>query len=424
VFQVPRRRARWPWLLSILLLLFVAAGGVFVYGGRAALPRMGVDADRAEPPERPPVEVVEALPALRQALYSRPFTGGVLVAKGDEVLFRQVFGQSEGRPLELNSRFRLASVSKQFTAAAILRLQDDGKLSVDDPLCRFIEPCPPQWAPVRLWHLLSHTSGVPDIMAQANWGWRRVNPTTLDELTAYSARYGLQFEPGTKVRYDNAGYNLLAAVVEKASGQPLADYLRDAFFVPLGMNDTGLDDGSSDHGVIMGYANLAGGLTPQPKVNPSVIYGAGALYSTLDDMFVWTRALHTGRVLSERSYAQMIANHAPPPQTPAELARPPRDWGFGVFVGSLGDRTDQPFHDRQIYHTGSWSGFRNLVTWEPEQRIAVVVLSNNYHQGDQVFLLSQQAMAEALGRPVPTRADRRGRAYGRQPPAATSPEEG
>lgn len=415
MYPVPRRRARWPWLLTVFALLAVGAGGALVYGqrtGRIDLP--SASRPSADPPPRAPLEVVEDLPQLRHALYAQPFMGGVLVARGDRVLFRQVFGQSEGRALALNSRFRLASVSKQFTAAAILRLQDEGKLSVDDPLCRFIEPCPAAWIPIRLSHLLSHTSGVPDIMAQASWGVRRITPTTPEALTAESARYPLQFPPGTKVRYDNAGYNLLGMVVQRVSGQPLGDYLQSAFFGPLGMADTGLDDGWSDHGIIMGYANFPAGLTPQPKVNPSVIFGAGALYSTLDDMLVWTRALHGGRVLSARSYAEMIADHAPPPQTPAELARPPRDWGFGLFVGRLGERTDQPFPDRQIYHTGSWSGFRNLVAWQPEGEVTVVVLSNNYHAGDQVFLLSQQAMAEALGRAVPTRADRRGRTYGRE----------
>jgi CubicO group peptidase (beta-lactamase class C family) len=302
------------------------------------------------------------------------------------------------KPLALNSRFRLASVSKQFTAAAILRLQDEGVLSVHDPLCKWIQPCPPAWAPIRLEHLLAHTSGVPDLMARPGWGIRRVTPATVAELTVDSARYGLQFSPGSKVRYDNAGYNLLGAVVEKASGKRMHTYLHEAFFEPLGMADTGYDDGASD--VVMGYANLAGGPTEQPDANVSIIFAAGALYSTLDDMLVWERALHGGRVLSPESYAQMIADHAPG-DTPDERGRPRRDWGFGLFSNSLGRRVSPDFLDRQIYHTGSWSGFRNMVTYQPEADVTVIVLSNNYHQRDAVFLLSQQGMAEALGRSFP-----------------------
>jgi len=390
--------------MAFLAVLFVLAAGLVAWATVRPLPEAPVP----EPlPPRPPLVAVEALPQLADQLDrwggSGAFTGGVLVAKGDEVLFRQVYGYADrslGKPLELDSRFRLASVSKQFTAAAILRLHDEGVLSVDDPLCRWVDPCPPAWEPIRLHHLLSHTSGVPDLMARPGWGTRRVTAATPEELTADSALYGLQFPPGTKVRYNNAAYNLAGHVVQKASGLPLQDYLRDAFFVPLGMADTGYEDDRS--GVVMGYANLsAGGPTPQPNHNVSIIFAAGALYSTLDDLLVWNRALHGGRLLSPESYARMIADHAPE-DTPAERGRPRRDWGYGLFSNSLGRQVRPDFLDRQIYHTGSWSGFRNMVTHQPDGDVTVIVLSNNYHQREAVFLLSQQGVAEALGRAFPS----------------------
>ncbi len=405
LFHVPGQSGGHPRLaMAIIAVLLILAAGLVAWANVRPAPT----ARGPEPrPPRPPVVVVESLPQLPQQLTrwgdSGRFTGGVLVARGDEVLFRQVHGfanRTLGTPLALNSRFRLASISKQFTAAAILRLQDEGMLSIHDPLCRWIQPCPPAWEPIRLHHLLGHSSGVPDLMARPGWGVRRVTPATVEELTAESAQYGLQFPPGTRVSYDNAGYNLLGAVVEKAAGAPLHDYLRTAFFEPLGMDDTGYDDGASD--VVMGYANLgAGGPSPQPDANVSIIVGAGALYSTLDDLLVWQRALHGGRLLSPRGYAMMIADHAPD-TTPAERGRPRRDWGFGLFANSLGRRVSPGFPDRQIYHTGSWSGFRNMMTHQPDEDVTVIVLSNNFHQRDAVFLLSQQAMAEALGRPFPT----------------------
>lgn len=358
-------------------------------------------AEREIPP-RPPVVVVEDLPRLAERLNRSRFMGAVLVARGDKVVFRQAYGQTEGRPIALDDRFRLASVSKQFTAAAILKLQDEGRLSVDDPLCKWVDPCPDAWAPIRLRHLLSHTSGVPDLMSQANWGIRRIRPTTPEELTAASAMYRLQFAPGTKIRYDNAAFNLLGVVIEKASGLDFADYLRTALFDPLGMSDTGYDDGA-DHGIIMGYANFPAGLTAQPQANPSVVFAAGGLYSTLDDLLVWERALHRGGLLSADSYADMIRDHAPA-DTPPERGRPRRDWGYGLFANRLGTRVTPGFDDRQIYHTGSWSGFRNLVTYQPDADVTVIVLSNNFHQTAEVFLISQQAMAEALGRDFPTGA--------------------
>ena len=390
--------------MAAIALLVVLVAGLVAWPTIRSGPTTAVP---GPPPPRPPLMVVESLPQLAEQLNrwgaSGQFTGGVLVARGDDVLFRQVHGyanRSLGTPLALDSRFRLASVSKQFTAAAILRLQDEGVLSVDDPLCQWIQPCPAAWAPVRLHHLLGHSSGIPDLMARPGWGIRRVTPASMEKLTAESAMYGLQFPPGTKVRYNNAAYNLLGAVVEKASGKPLHAYLRIAFFEPLGMADTGYDDGASD--VVMGYANLGGGgPSPQPDANVSIIIGAGALYSTLDDLLVWQRALHHGRLLSPRSHAMMIADHAPS-DTPDERGRPRRDWGFGLFDNSIGQRVSPAFMDRQIFHTGSWSGFRNLVTYQPDADVTVIVLSNNFHQRDAVFLLAQQGMAEALGRPFPT----------------------
>ncbi len=404
MFHVPRHSGGHPRLaIAVIAVLFVLAAGLIAWASVRPLP---IAPEPAPLPPRPPLIVVETLPQLTAQLDrwggSGQFTGGVLVARGDEILYRQTHGYADRslmKPLALNARFRLASVSKQFTAAAILRLQDDGLLTVDDPVCQWIDPCPPAWAPIRLKHLLEHSSGIPDLMARPGWGVRRVTPATVAELTAESARYGLQFSPGSKIRYNNAGYNLLAAVVEKASGKPLHTYLQDAFFKPLGMADTGYDDGAS--GVVMGYANLAGGPTEQPNANVSIIVGAGALYSTLDDLLVWERTLHRGRLLSPASYAMMIADHAPD-DTPSERGRPRRDWGYGLFSNSLGRRVSPDFLDRQIYHTGSWSGFRNMMTYQPDGEVTVIVLSNNYHQREAVFLLSQQGMAEALGRSFPT----------------------
>lgn len=407
MFHVPRYSGGHPRLtVAALTLGLVLAAGVI--GWVSVRPGSSAAEVAPEPlPARPPVVVVQDLPRLTEQLKrwggSGAFTGGVLVARGDQVLFRQVYGYADraaNRPLALDSRFRLASVSKQFTAAAILRLHDEGALSVDDPVCRWVDPCPAAWAPVRLHHLMSHTSGIPDLMARPAWGLRRVTPATLEELTTDSAKYGLQFEPGSKVSYNNAAYNLLAQVIEAASGQPLQAWMRQAFFEPLGMADTGFEDDAS--GVVMGYANLSvGAPTPQPDHNVSIIIGAGALYSTLDDLLAWNQALHGGRLLSPESYARMVGDHAPA-DTPSERGRPRRDWGYGLFTNSLGRRLDAPFEARQIYHTGSWSGFRNLVTHQPDAQVTVVVLSNNYHQRDAVFLLSQQGMAEALGRPFPT----------------------
>ncbi len=406
MFHVPRTAGNHPRLFLGLIAAVVAVGGAGLAGALTSRPPVSASAaaEIALPP-RPPVEVVEGLPRLAARMQASPrFMGGIIVARGDQVLFRQVYGTADvdaGRPLELNSRFRLASISKQFTAAAVLRLQDQGKLSVEDPVCRWIQPCPAAWAPLRIGHLISHTSGIPDLMQRPAWGLRRVTPATMAELTEDSARYRLSFEPGTDLRYNNAGFNLAADIVEHASGQTFGDFLRTEFFAPLGMADTGLEDGSGQE-IVTGHADFPAGLTAQRQPNVSIVVGAGAIYSTLDDMLVWQRALHGGHVLSQAAYAAMIADHAPPrsSERPSRYRR--RDWGYGLMTNVLGERVDPPFGGRQIYHTGSWSGFRNLAIWQPDEEVAVVVLSNNYHQRAEVFLITQQAMAEALGHPFPT----------------------
>ena len=391
-------------LLAALVLALIAAGGFWLARGHDNPD--AVHQTVAQLPLRPPVVVVENLPKLKAALDAQPrFMGAVLVARGDNVLFRQTYGPAnveKRQPSTIETRYRLASISKQFTAAAILKLQDDGKLTIGDPVCKWIQPCPAAWAPLRIHHLLSHTSGIPDLMARPFWGMRRVAPATLAELTADSARFPLRFQPGSKVQYDNAGFNLAAAIVEKASGMPFETYMQTAIFKPLGLDRTGLGDADD---VAMGYANYPSGLAAQDIPNVSIVEGAGAVYSTLDDLLAWERALHRGHVLSAFSYGQMVADHAPA-NTPKERGRDRRTWGYGLFTKRLGEQVVPAFEDMQVYHTGSWSGFRNLITYQPDADITVIVLSNNYHQRDQVFLIAQQAMAEALGREFPTRADR------------------
>lgn len=375
-----------------------------VLTGRSAEREIGAAAPL---PPRPPVVVIEGLPQLsdrlRRAGEAGRFMGAVLVARGDTVLFRQAYGSADvatGAALTIGSRFRLASLSKQFTAAAILRLHDEGRLSIDDPVCKWILPCPAAWAPIRLHHLLSHTAGIPDLMARPGWAGRRTTPASLAELTSDSMQYGLSFAPGQTLRYSNAGFNLAADVVERASGQGFGDYLQTAFFDPLDMADTGYEDGS-EQGIVTGHATFPEGLTAQRQPNVSIIPGAGALYSTLDDLLVWQRALHGGRVLADATHARMVADHSPP-AGPDEAGRPRRLWAYGLMGNRLGDRVAPPFFERQIYHTGSWSGFRNLMSWQPDGQVTVIVLSNNYHQRAEVFLISQQGMAEALGHPFPT----------------------
>jgi CubicO group peptidase (beta-lactamase class C family) len=190
-----------------------------------------------------PAPLMQLGPWLQAEAAADRFSGAVIVARGDTVLHRAAYGpadRAKGAPLTPEHRFRLASLSKQFTAAAVLRLQDQGVLGVDDPLCKWVQPCPEAWRPITLHHLLTHQSGVPDLMTRRDWPKLRFQEWTPAELAADSARLPLDFAPGTDVRYSNAAYNLLGSVVEKASGKPFAEQLRLDLLEPLGLREHGL----------------------------------------------------------------------------------------------------------------------------------------------------------------------------------------
>ena len=355
-------------------------------------------------PARPPARPLATLDAyLTAEAAADRFSGAVLVGQGEQVLFRRAYGfadRAAKAPLTPEHRFRIASLSKQFTAAAVLRLQDQGVLSVEDPVCRWVRPCPEAWRPVTLHHLLSHTSGVPDLMDRPDWSRVRWAPATPASLTAASAALPLASTPGERADYSNAAYNLLGDVVERASKQPYAARLRADVLAPLGLANTGWDDGSVP--LATGYRETAEGPLPQRESNASVVFAAGGLYSTVDDLFAWSRALHGGRVVSPGSYAQMTAAAEPSRYRSAPVRAVPQTYGYGLFIGTPGLRVTPGFADRQIFHTGSWAGFRAFTTYHPESGITVAVLSNRYDQGDAVLLTAQRALAEALGRPLPT----------------------
>jgi CubicO group peptidase (beta-lactamase class C family) len=343
----------------------------------------------------------------------------VLVARGENVLLRKGYGYAERsfkNPFTPKTKVRIASLTKQFTAAAILKLQDEGKLSVDDPVCRHIRPCPDAWAPVTLHHLLTHTAGVPELLTRSTWANVSRWPATPRELTEQSAALPLQFEPGTRFRYSNGGYNLLGDVVERVSRRPYDAYLREAFFEPLGMADTGYaDERTVREQFAQGYDGPR--LLPEWR-HASVIFSAGGLYSTADDLRTWTRALHSGRVISREGLERMTGRTGAfaEPST-RKRSGVPLLYAYGISRGPLGLQVEPGFGDEQVFHTGSWYGFRLLLTHAPAQDATVVVLSNRIDQHQAVRLISQKGMALALGRPDPQRL-----APYQPPPAEAAPE--
>jgi len=327
-------------------------------------------------------------PALRAHLdaAARAFTAGnafmgtVLVDAQDHRLLDKGYGLAnvEARTGSApDVKYRIGSLTKQFTAVAILLLQQDGKLSTGETVSRYLPDTPPAWKSITLAELLGHTSGIPDLTHDPDFPrWSQDAHSWAEVLARFRDR-PLDFQPGAKFEYSSSNYELLGAIIEKVSGQPYGEFLRKRIFEPLGMRNTGLDrDGLSLRWRAQGYAFQHGGaLVRAPSSSMSVPWSAGALYSTSEDLLRWERGLFSGRLLSPASLQQMT--------TPGL-----GDYGTGVFIGT----TDGL---KVIEHGGAIEGFHSFLIYVPQRRLTVVVLSNV--EGLSPDTLGKNLIAIALG---------------------------
>jgi CubicO group peptidase (beta-lactamase class C family) len=290
------------------------------------------------------------------------FMGSVLVAEGDTVVFEQSAGRANVEWEIANAattKFRIGSVTKQFTAAAILLLEERGKLQVDDPIAKHISGVPAAWQPITLRHLLNHTSGVPNFTGLPKYKEWKISGLPASLLLEQVRDLPLDFEPGTKYKYSNTGYVLLGWVAELASGQTYREFVQKNIFEPLGMTASGYDSGVA---IIpqraAGYDVGAVGLRKRNAnyIDMRTPGGAGALYSTTGDLLKWTRALFGGKLLKPASLEKMT--------TPAK-----GDYAFGLLVGTKDGR-------KRITHAGGIDGFGSFLAYFPETEVTIVVLSN------------------------------------------------
>ncbi len=288
------------------------------------------------------------------------FSGCVLVAKRDAILFQRCYGQADYElsvPNTPTTKFRIGSISKQFTAAAILVLEGRGLINVADPVANHL-PDYPNGDRITIHHLLTHTSGIPNIFAVPGYeSVKRLAVAPKDLVTLFKDQ-PLDFEPGERFSYSNSGYILLAHLIERVAGQRFGDFLRDALFAPLQMNDTGHERLSL---IVFGRASgydPAGidGLENAPFVDPSATVGAGSLYSTVGDLHRWVNALSSSVLLAEERRAKMFTRQA-------------GSYGYGVALYTE--------HGRQIIaHDGRVAGFAADLSWYPNDDLAIIVLSN------------------------------------------------
>ncbi|MBQ1542158.1 MAG: beta-lactamase family protein [Caulobacteraceae bacterium] len=314
----------------------------------------------------------------------------VLIARGDDVVYREALGRADLElpvPLATDQVFRIASVTKTFTAATVVKLAEDGRLSLDDPLPKYL-PDIAGAEGVTLRHLLSHTSGVATQPHAAPPGFMRRDVDTATLLAEFRQK-SPTFAPGSRYAYSNDGYVLLGAVIEKVTGRPWYEAVKATVVDPLGLKHTAYGAAAP---IIPGRV---AGYTTDPQthavrnaayISASIPAAAGGLVSTADDLRLWMRALARGRIVTPASFQAMTA--PPPAGLPGFNAA--YGYGFGLFLWHV---RGEPM----VGHTGQIDGFASMVAYLPRQDVTVVVLANDDEFDAQT--LGRRLAAAALGRP-------------------------
>tara|TARA_R110000850_G_scaffold30630_1_gene84139 strand:+ start:10809 stop:12455 length:1647 start_codon:yes stop_codon:yes gene_type:complete len=311
----------------------------------------------------------------------------VLIAKDDKVIYRKAFGMANlelNVPMKPENVLELASITKQFTAVAILMLMEQGKLSLDDPLSKYIADYP-KGDKITIHHLLNHTSGIksytnmPGFMTQA-----RVDMTPTELIEVFKNE-PMEFEPGEAYAYNNSAYILLGYIIEEVSGGSYEEFIQKNIFDRLGMNHSTYGSKSK---VI---ANRASGYQPSGEsfrnadyLSMTLPYAAGSLMSTVDDMFLWHKAIHHNTLISKKSKQLAFTNYTLNNGKPIYYGY---GWGVNEIAGVP-----------SIEHTGGIFGFTTSGIYVPEQNIYAIVLTNDNSKGPETYNL--RATAAVLGKPL------------------------
>jgi CubicO group peptidase (beta-lactamase class C family) len=297
---------------------------------------------------------------IQDSVTSQHFMGTVLVERDGYAILDKRYGSADlewNIPNAPDTKFRLGSITKQFTAASILLLEERGKLKVEDPVSKYMPDAPAAWKNITFYHLLTHTSGIPSFTSFSDYNELQTRPVTPEQLVARFRDKPLEFQPGEKWKYSNSGYALLGYLLEKISGQKYCDFLQQNIFTSLAMHDSGCDSNS------MILPRRASGYTPGPLglenagyIDMTVPFSAGELYSTTGDMLRWQQALFGGKLLNPTSLKKMT--------TPFK-----ESYGFGLEIQTIKG------HER-ISHGGGINGFNTFEAWYPQEKLSIIVLSN------------------------------------------------
>jgi CubicO group peptidase (beta-lactamase class C family) len=314
---------------------------------------------------------------VRSYVDAKQFMGSVLVDRDGKALLSKGYGSANLEWDISNSpstKFRLGSITKQFTAACILLLEERGKLKVEDPVKKYMPDAPAAWDKMTIFNLLTHTSGIPSFTGFPDYHSTEAIATTPELLVARFRDKPLEFQPGEKWNYSNSGYVLLGYLIEKISQQSYRQFVQENIFNPLGMKDSGYDSNSE---IIL---HRASGYTPGPKgmtnagyIDMTIPLSAGALYSTTEDLVRWEQGLMGGKLLSPTSLKKMT--------TPFK-----NDYAFGLGVHTANGH-------RLIDHGGGIEGFNTFLAYYPEDKLTVVVLANLNGQAPDAIASKLAAVA-------------------------------
>ncbi len=290
----------------------------------------------------------------------------VAVLRGSDTLVMKGYGDASvelHRPATASTVYRIGSITKQFTSSEIMRLAERGKLSIDDPITKYLPDVPTHGQIITIRRLLNHTSGIHNYTSEPSWRGTWGQQLSPRQIVAFVDHDSLDFKPGDRWSYSNTGYVLLGMIIEKVTGETYANYLEHDLFKPLGLTQTSYcPSRPSDPTFADGYAAGSGTAKPAEYLDMTHPHGAGALCSTVRDLVKWQRALMGGRVVNARSYALMT--------TPDTLNNgKPLNYGFGLGVGKLATH-------RQIGHNGGINGFTTASFYYPDDSVNVVVFSN------------------------------------------------
>jgi len=313
----------------------------------------------------------------------------VIVVKDGKTMLRKAYGVADTagmKPMDAGMVLRLGSITKQFTAVSILMLAEEGKLALTDDITRFFPDYPTRGKKITVEHLLTHTSGIASYTSRADYPLTMGRDVTVAQMIDSFKNDPLDFEPGTAYRYNNSGYFLLGAIIEKVSGMPYAKFVEQRIFVPLGMKDTayeGFERSKTPHAA--GHTQGTQGYEHSAPLSMTQPYAAGSLVSTVDDLARWDAAVSQGKLLKPASWQRAFTSY-----TLADGK--PTGYGYGWQIAQLQGAPT-------VAHGGGINGFSTYALRLPEQKVFVAVLSNADGGLANPGVVASKAAAIAIGKP-------------------------